>query len=79
MTAGILGWCPTIFDASGTISRRVRAFGIEIDGVTVLVDPCVGDGKNHLHAAHVGWDTRRQGATWVPTFRRARHLYTEAN
>ncbi|HMJ13603.1 MAG TPA: MBL fold metallo-hydrolase, partial [Polyangiaceae bacterium] len=31
----------------------------------------------HLHADHVGWDTRLEGSTWVPTFARARHLYTE--
>ena len=31
----------------------------------------------HLHADHVGWDTRLEGTTWVPTFPRARHLYTE--
>jgi glyoxylase-like metal-dependent hydrolase (beta-lactamase superfamily II) len=30
----------------------------------------------HLHADHVGWDTRLEGGAWVPTFARARHLYT---
>lgn len=30
----------------------------------------------HLHADHVGWDTRKEGGAWVPTFTRARHLYT---
>ena len=30
----------------------------------------------HLHADHVGWDTRLEGGAWVPTFTRARHLYT---
>jgi glyoxylase-like metal-dependent hydrolase (beta-lactamase superfamily II) len=30
----------------------------------------------HLHADHVGWDTRLQDGTWVPTFASARHLYT---
>jgi glyoxylase-like metal-dependent hydrolase (beta-lactamase superfamily II) len=30
----------------------------------------------HLHADHVGWDTRLEGGAWVPTFPRARHLYT---
>lgn len=32
----------------------------------------------HLHADHVGWDTRRDGGDWVPTFGRARYLYTAA-
>jgi glyoxylase-like metal-dependent hydrolase (beta-lactamase superfamily II) len=30
----------------------------------------------HLHADHVGWDTRLADGAWVPTFTRARHLYT---
>jgi glyoxylase-like metal-dependent hydrolase (beta-lactamase superfamily II) len=30
----------------------------------------------HLHADHVGWDTHLDGGAWVPTFTRARHLYT---
>jgi len=97
--------------ADGTISMRVQAFVVETDGVTVLVDPCVGNGKvrwlpvwndldlpflerladagyvpadvelvvhTHVHADHVGWDTRRDGDAWVPTFTGARHLYTEA-
>jgi len=30
----------------------------------------------HLHADHVGWDTHLAGGVWVPTFPKARHLYT---
>jgi glyoxylase-like metal-dependent hydrolase (beta-lactamase superfamily II) len=30
----------------------------------------------HLHADHVGWDTRLVDGAWAPTFTRARHLYT---
>jgi glyoxylase-like metal-dependent hydrolase (beta-lactamase superfamily II) len=32
----------------------------------------------HLHADHVGWDTHREDGAWLPTFTRARHLYTAA-
>jgi glyoxylase-like metal-dependent hydrolase (beta-lactamase superfamily II) len=103
---------PDYADEKGRISLRVQAFVIEVDGLVVLVDPCVGNGKvrslpfwhdkswpflerlaavgispdgvdmvihTHLHADHVGWDTRRDGDTWVPTFNRARHLYTAAD
>ena len=102
---------PDWADATGAIELRVQAFVVEIDGLTALVDPCVGNGKarwlpawndldlpflerfaeagfapddvelvvhTHLHADHVGWDTHRDGEAWVPTFTRARHLYTEA-
>lgn len=31
----------------------------------------------HLHADHVGWDTHLDNGSWVPTFTRARHLYTQ--
>ena len=87
----------------------VQAFVVELGGRVVVVDPCVGNGKQralpfwneqswpflerfaaagfaparvdavvhtHLHADHVGWDTRLEGGAWVPTFARARHLYT---
>jgi glyoxylase-like metal-dependent hydrolase (beta-lactamase superfamily II) len=29
----------------------------------------------HLHADHVGWNTRRLGGRWVPTFPNARYLF----
>ena len=31
----------------------------------------------HLHIDHVGWNTRRDGASWVPTFPNARYLFPE--
>jgi glyoxylase-like metal-dependent hydrolase (beta-lactamase superfamily II) len=36
---------PDWADATGAIELRVQAFVVEIDGLTVLVDPCVGNGK----------------------------------
>jgi len=41
---------------------------------TTAIDTVV---HTHLHADHVGWDTRLEAGTWVPTFPRARHLYTQ--
>jgi glyoxylase-like metal-dependent hydrolase (beta-lactamase superfamily II) len=103
---------PDFADADGNIGMRVQAFVLEVNGRTLLVDPCVGNGKTlampfwndqfwpfmerfeaagfgvdhidtivhtHLHADHVGWDTRPDGDAWVPTFAGARHLYTEAS
>jgi glyoxylase-like metal-dependent hydrolase (beta-lactamase superfamily II) len=102
---------PDFADEDGRVSLRVQAFVVEADGRTIVVDPCVGNGKTlalpfwndqswpfwerfeaagytaegvdavvhtHLHADHVGWDTRAVDGSWVPTFTNARHLYTEA-
>jgi glyoxylase-like metal-dependent hydrolase (beta-lactamase superfamily II) len=101
---------PLYADDDGNISLRVQAFVVETGGRTVMVDPCVGNGKQrsfvfwneqswpfferfeaagftaegvdlvvhtHLHADHVGWDTHLEAGAWVPTFTRARHLYTQ--
>jgi glyoxylase-like metal-dependent hydrolase (beta-lactamase superfamily II) len=32
----------------------------------------------HLHVDHVGWNTRWDGARWVPTFPRARYLFARS-
>ena len=31
----------------------------------------------HLHVDHVGWNTKRVGDRWVPTFPQARYLFSE--
>jgi glyoxylase-like metal-dependent hydrolase (beta-lactamase superfamily II) len=100
---------PDFADEDGNIGLRVQAFVVETPTRSVLVDPCVGNGKpralpywdkmqwpfferfteagfdaervdtvlhTHLHADHVGWDTHLVDGAWVPTFTRARHLYT---
>jgi glyoxylase-like metal-dependent hydrolase (beta-lactamase superfamily II) len=51
--------------------ERFEAAGFSADDVDLVV-------HTHLHADHVGWDTRLVHETWVPTFAGARHLYTEA-
>lgn len=33
----------------------------------------------HLHFDHVGWNTRLENGKWVPTFPRARYLFTRAD
>ncbi|QYG95253.1 MBL fold metallo-hydrolase [Iamia sp. SCSIO 61187] len=102
---------PDFAAEDGTIAFAVQAFVVEVGDRTIVVDPCVGNGKRlqlpfwndqdwpfwarftdagftaeavdlvvhtHLHADHIGWDTRRDGDAWVPTFTAARHLYVEA-
>ncbi len=52
--------------------ERFGEAGFDVEGIDTVV-------HTHLHADHVGWDTRRDGDAWVPTFAGARHLYTEAS
>ena len=42
------------------------------DAVDVVVN-------THLHTDHVGWNTTRDGDSWVPTFPNARYLIPEAD
>ncbi len=100
---------PEFADEQGNITLRVQAVVVETEDRTVLVDPCVGNGKKrplpfwnemswpflerfaeagfevesidtvvhtHLHADHVGWGTHLVDGEWIPTFTKARHLYT---
>jgi len=49
---------------------RFTAAGFDPVDIDVVV-------HTHLHADHVGWDTRLEAGRWVPTFTGARHLYTQ--
>jgi glyoxylase-like metal-dependent hydrolase (beta-lactamase superfamily II) len=51
--------------------ERFEEAGFTADGVGLVV-------HTHLHADHVGWDTRLVDGAWVPTFAGARHLYNDA-
>ena len=46
---------------------RLATLGLSPEAIDVVV--CT-----HLHFDHVGWNTRWDGARWVPTFPRARYL-----
>lgn len=47
----------------------LRAAGVTPESVDLVV--CT-----HLHVDHVGWNTRLDGGRWVPTFPRARYLFS---
>ncbi|MGW3562480.1 MBL fold metallo-hydrolase [Streptomyces sp. NPDC000941] len=47
--------------------RHLVAAGFPPDSVDLVI-------LTHLHADHVGWNTREVGGEWVPTFPRARYL-----
>lgn len=50
--------------------ERFEAAGFDAESVDVVV-------HTHLHADHIGWDTRLVDGVWNPTFTNARHLYDE--
>jgi glyoxylase-like metal-dependent hydrolase (beta-lactamase superfamily II) len=88
-----------------------HAYVIKTEHHTILVDACVGNGKDrpgremwtnrsgpfldnlarqgvtpedidfvmctHLHADHVGWNTKQVNGEWVPTFANAQYLFAE--
>ncbi len=96
---------------SGQSWSSIHSWLLKIDGKTILIDTCSGNGKaralpifkrfhmldlpyldnlaasgvapedvdivfcTHLHIDHVGWNTRREGDDWVPTFPNARYIF----
>ncbi|RKT54622.1 MBL fold metallo-hydrolase [Saccharothrix australiensis] len=102
---------PDFAAPDGALRLASHTFAVEADGLRVLVDTGVGNGKTranpawhdldtdyldrlaaagfapesvdlvvltHLHTDHVGWNTRRDGDAWVPTFPRARYVTSRA-
>ncbi|MBL1083495.1 MBL fold metallo-hydrolase [Streptomyces actinomycinicus] len=98
---------PHYADDQGVLRLNSHSFALHIDGLRVLVDTGIGNGKQranpawhnlhtdylqrlttagfppdsvdlviltHLHADHVGWNTREVDGAWLPTFPRARYL-----
>ncbi len=47
----------------------LAAVGLSVEDIDVVM--CT-----HLHADHVGWNTRLRDGRWVPTFPRARYLFS---
>ena len=45
----------------------MRAAGFDYNDVDVVIN-------THIHSDHVGWNTKLENGTWVPTFPNARYL-----
>ncbi|MGA4844248.1 MBL fold metallo-hydrolase [Streptomyces sp. G45] len=102
---------PDFADRDGVLHIDSHSFAFVVDGLRVLVDTGIGNGKEranpawhdlntdyldrltaagfppdsvdlviltHLHADHVGWNTRQANGVWVPTFPAARYLTARA-
>ncbi|GAA3090868.1 MBL fold metallo-hydrolase [Streptomyces rectiviolaceus] len=98
---------PDFVDEQRVLRLASHSFGIDVNGLRVLVDTGIGNGKQranpawdnlntdylerltqagfapetvdlvvltHLHTDHVGWNTRTENGSWVPTFPNARYL-----
>jgi glyoxylase-like metal-dependent hydrolase (beta-lactamase superfamily II) len=52
----------------GPFLQRLAAAGVKPEEITLVF--CT-----HLHADHVGWNTKLVGGRWVPTFPNARYLF----
>jgi len=63
---------PAFHMLDSTYLAQLRDAGIEPGDVDVVVN-------THLHADHVGWNTRAAGGEWVPTFPNARYLLPRAD
>jgi len=59
---------PTWHLQRGPFLERMRAIGVAPEAVDFVL--CT-----HLHADHVGWNTRLQDGRWVPTFPNARYVF----
>lgn len=50
--------------------QRLQAIGVSPEAVDLVL-------LTHLHADHVGWNTRLQDEKWVPTFPNARYVFSD--
>jgi len=55
--------------ASDRYLTNLAALGLQPDDIDIVL--CT-----HLHTDHVGWNTQLEGGRWVPTFKRARYLFS---
>ncbi|MFI6376752.1 MBL fold metallo-hydrolase [Streptomyces sp. NPDC050546] len=62
---------PAWHDLDTDYLRRLTAAGFPPDSVDLVI-------LTHLHADHVGWNTREVNGAWVPTFPHARYLTSRA-
>jgi len=53
-----------------TYMRALAATGVSVDDIDIVM--CT-----HLHADHVGWNTRLDNGRWVPTFPNARYVFAQ--
>ena len=50
--------------------QNLESFGLSTESIDIVM--CT-----HLHADHVGWNTRLENGNWVPTFPNAKYLFSD--
>lgn len=61
-------WWPRFHMLDSPFLQRLAAAGVAPEQVDIVL--CT-----HLHADHIGWNTRLENGRWVPTFPNARYLF----
>jgi glyoxylase-like metal-dependent hydrolase (beta-lactamase superfamily II) len=61
---------PVMHQLHNPYLERLAAAGVELDAVDYVL-------ITHLHADHVGWNTRFVDGRWIPTFPNARYVFSE--
>ena len=56
----------------GRLLEKLRSLDVSPEDVNVVL-------LTHLHRDHVGWNVRRDGGRWCPTFPRARYVVQQAD
>ena len=62
---------PAFHRLASSYLDRLQAVGVTPEDVDYVF-------LTHLHADHVGWNTRLVDGTWVPTFPNARYVFSQA-
>jgi len=63
------GHAPWHMKRDDTFIRGLKAHGLRVEDIDFVL--CT-----HLHADHVGWNTRLENGRWVPTFPQARYIFS---
>jgi glyoxylase-like metal-dependent hydrolase (beta-lactamase superfamily II) len=64
-------WLPRFHMLQVPFLERLEAAGAKPEDIDIVL--CT-----HLHADHVGWNTKLENGKWVPTFANARYLFSRA-
>src|SRR5579875_3611505 len=76
---------------TGNVVLCFQSYVVRTPHHNILVDACIAALKaavlgvedidfaicTHLHGGHVGWNTRLENGRWVPTFPKARYLFSK--